>query len=174
MTTADALAEDRAGNIVRAADLYEAGLLEEGHSLEAVLNLAVLYWESTEFGFSCAHQLSPEFVVRAADRCQELLTDAEREYPASTQPRFWNRYTSWLTFGGSELSEDECRAMLRRSPSELVPILRLNHDDSSEYEAEATVLLRQCELDNTTRSRYVAAVIRGVNTRRIGRLRRRT
>jgi hypothetical protein len=48
MNLSDAIAADRAGNVVSAATLYEKILATSGLPLRALLDLAVLYWQSTD------------------------------------------------------------------------------------------------------------------------------
>jgi hypothetical protein len=169
MGLADALREDRAGNVAVAAELYEASLEQDGPSLEAMLNLAAIYWLASDPGFIGEHGLTPLFLERAGRR-PDLWAVAEARYPDSTEPTFWRRWTASVD-DDDEFSNEECAALLRKDPSQLVPVMKLC-DESGAYEREAAQLLRQCRLDNTTRSQYVASVIDGVNRRRKGRTRR--
>lgn len=58
MSLAQAVAADRAGQLVEAADLYEALLSGGEDSLETLLDLAILYWQATDFGTVAALDLS--------------------------------------------------------------------------------------------------------------------
>ena len=86
MTLDHAIAEDRAGHIERAADLYER-VVRETPDIDALINLAVLYWCSTDFGFWSGHQLRLESVQRAADRFPNCWRLQLRRFRRVRSPR---------------------------------------------------------------------------------------
>ncbi len=166
MTLAEALEADRAGDLVGAARLYEEVLAESAAPpVEAFVNLAVLYWQSTDPGLAGAKKLSPDFFATAGRRFPELLAEAQRRFPTSTEPRFWSRYIAWADLGESFGSE-ECRELLYEDPSSLVPAMQIfAGSQGKEAEPEARELLHRAEAEGTTRARYVASVNRGVRKR---------
>jgi hypothetical protein len=162
MTLQDAVGADRKGELQLAAAGYEGVLAGGEASLEVLLNLAVLYWQATDTGMAAAKKLNPDFLVTAGGRFPELLAEAQRRFPMSTEPRFWRRYIAWADLG-EPFGGDECRELLREDPATLVPAMHLfavSH--GKEARAEALELLRRCNEDGTTRARYVASVIQGV------------
>lgn len=167
MSLDDAIAADRSGELRMAAAHYEAVLAGGGpSSIEVLLNLAVLYWQATETGMAAAKKLTPDFLAVAARRPRELLLDAERRFPTSTEQRFWTRYIAWADLG-EPFSSEECRDLLRQDPAVLVPAMHVfAATQGNEAEAEALELLRRCHEDGTTRARYIASVIEGVLRRR--------
>jgi hypothetical protein len=168
MTFQDAVAADRKGELRLAASGYEQLLAAGETSLEILLNLAVLYWQATDTGMAAAKKLSPDFLATAGRRFPELLAEAQRRFPTSTEPRFWGRYIAWADLGES-FGGDECRKLLREDPATLAPAMHLfAASEGKEAEAEALELLRQCEVEGTTRANYLASVIRGV-LKRAGR-----
>ncbi len=72
-----ALELEKQDKIEEAAREYEHGISEGNAKLEAYLNLAFLYWQSTEYGFNVSLGLSKDFIDLAATRYTELLTDAK-------------------------------------------------------------------------------------------------
>lgn len=167
MTLEDAVAADRKGDLQLAAVGYEEVLAGEA-SVEAVLNLAVVYWLATDTGMAAEKKLSPNFLATAGRRIPELLAVAQRRYPTSTEARFWRRYIAWADLG-EPFGSAECRELLREDPAALVPAMHLfAASQGTEAEAEALELLRRCQEDGTTRAQYVASVIQGV-LKRAGR-----
>ncbi len=159
MTLASARALDREGRIEAAASPYEAALASQPADLEGLIDLAVLYWQSTEYGFWKGSGLHLEFVETAAKRFPELLAQARRLHPDRPEPRFWSQYTAWADLG-TPVDRDELQAMLLAHPGYLEPVVFLYPtSEGSQFEGEATELLRACLKTSTTRSRYVASVI---------------
>ena len=112
MSYSDARAADRAGELESAAALYEEALASGDHSLQLLLDLALLYWQSTDPGLAAAKKLGPEFLATAGRRTSELLEEAAREFPGSAAVRFWKRYIGWADLGDS-LDVEECRQLLQ-------------------------------------------------------------
>lgn len=165
MSCSDARAADRAGELESAAALYEEALAASDHSLKLFLDLALLYWQSTDPGLAAAKNLGPEFLTRAARRTPELLEEAARAFPGSTAVRFWKRYTGWADLGES-LDVEECRQLLDEDPTVLVPAMHVfAASHGQDMQTEADELLRQCREDGTTGARYVASVLEGVMKR---------
>lgn len=162
MNLSTAIAADQGGDIQAAAAAYEAALAEGERSLRGMLNLAVLYWQATDFGLSTARKLDQRFVEHAARRFPVVLAEAQRAFPESTEVEFWRRYIQWADVGEA-FAPEACRELLERDPTTLVPAMRLFGQAKGEsYREEALELLRQCQQDGTTRARYVASVLQGV------------
>ena len=162
MTLEDAIIADRKGELQLAATAYEHVLTSGEVSLEALLNLAVLYWQATDPGMAAAKKLSHNFFTTAGRRTPELLADAQRLFPKNAAPRFWSRYIAWADLN-EPFDSEECREFMREDPATLVPAMRLfAASDGREAEAAALELYRQCQDDGTTRARYVASVIQAV------------
>jgi hypothetical protein len=162
MSLSNAIAADRAGNLEMAAAAYEASLAAGEKNLAGFLNLAVLYWQATDFGLSTARKLDPQFVGHAGRRFPLVLAEAHRVFPESTEVQFWKKYIPWADLG-EEFSLDECRGLFLRDPAALVPAMHLFvQTNGGMYRNEALELLRQCHHEGTTRGRYVASVVEGV------------
>jgi hypothetical protein len=161
-----ALAEERAGRIAQAADAYEVELSRAVPTLAALMNAVVLYWQSTDYGFSTANGLSAEFVDRAAERFRGWLTKALALYPNAGEPRFWRKYIAWADLGET-LSVDECKELLSSDPTTLVPAMHIFAVSRGEDCAnEAARLLEECQREPTVRAKYIASVLQGVLHRR--------
>lgn len=166
MSLVDAIAADRAGRLEAAAAAYEAILAGDERSLVARLNLALLYWQATDFGLSTAHTLDPTFVAHAGERYPMLLVEAHQSFPESTEVQFWRKYIPWADLG-EEFSLDECRELLQRDPTKLVPAMYLfGKAQDGTYQDEALELLRQCQREPTTGNRYIGSVVEGVLKRK--------
>jgi hypothetical protein len=165
MTVDDALRADRAGDLKRAASHYEDLLAGGAAEPDTLLNLAVLYWQATDPGMAAAQKLPSEFLAKAGKRFPELIAEAERRFPGWTEPRFWRRYIAWADLGEA-FDAAECLELLQEDPGSLLPAMHVFAvSQGNESEAEARELLRRCNAEGTTRSRYVASVIEGVMRR---------
>ena len=162
MSHSDARAADRAGELEYAAAQYEDALAAGEHSLQLLLDLALLYWQSTDPGLAAAKNLGPDFLARAGRRTSELLEQAAQAFPGSTAVRFWKRYIAWVDLG-EPLDVEECTQLLQDDPTVLAPAMHVfAASRGQDMRTEAHELLRQCREDGTTGARYVASVIEGV------------
>ena len=168
MSVDDAVAADREERIEEAAELYELAIAASAAPLSVLMNLAILYWQATDYGFSSGHHLAQQFVARAAIRFGELLNEGATRFPQNTEPRFWQKYIAWADLG-TPLSSNECRSLLAQDPSALVVSMHLfSVSQGAECVDEAFRLLEASRADRTTRSRYIASVIEGALKRRTG------
>jgi hypothetical protein len=162
MNLQEAVAADRREDVQVAVDGYERALASGDRSLRVLVNLALLYWQTTDPGLAAKKTLSPELMATAGRRIPELLAEAQERFPNSTEPRFWQKYIAWADLG-ERFSLDECEELLRADPSTLTPVMHIFAlTRGAEREADARELLRQCREDGTTGARYVASVIEGV------------
>lgn len=159
MSLVDALEADRAGEIELAAAHYEKVLLAGDASLVALVNLALLYWQATDPGLAATKKLRPSFLAIAGRRIPELLDEAQRRFPHSTEVRFWKRYIAWADLG-EKLDSAYCRQLLQEDPTTPAPALYLfSTSDGDEAVTEAHELLGACHRSGTTGARYTASVI---------------
>lgn len=169
MTFADAIAADRDGRTQDAAVAYEDALAADPRDLTSLLNLAVLYWQATDYGTSATAHLGPDFVGHAGRRFRELLETARQQFPDRPEPLFWSKYIAWTDLG-EPFDVTVCRQLLRTYPDYLEPAMALfSMSSGGESESDAIRLLERCNEDRTARSRYLASVINGV----LRRLRRK-
>ncbi len=165
MSLQDAVREDMNGSLVRAADGYEQIIQAECAPLGAYLNLAVLYWQCTDYGFNAGHALGLEFIHKAGERYQALLAEAGRCYPHHSEIRFWTLYCDYVTLGEPPFVE-ECRALVAAAGKPLVPYFYLYAaSEGQEYLREASELLAECLKHPTVKNKYVISVIKGVASR---------
>jgi hypothetical protein len=166
MSLAEAREAERQGRIEEAASLYEVALRTGPRALDALVNLAVLYWQATEYGYWVGMKLSRDFVRYAGLRFPEVLSEAAREYPGSTEVEFWQYYIPWADLG-EPFPTETCARLLVRDPTVLTPAMHLFGQSQGErYEQEALALLQQCQAEGTVRAQYIASVIKGVLTRK--------
>lgn len=162
MSLSDAIASDRAGDMAAAAAAYEEALATGERSLSAFLNLAILYWQATDFGISANNKLEQRLITHAGARFPILLAEAQRAFPQSAEPEFWRRYIRWADLG-EEFPVDACRELLQRDPTTLVPAMhQFSLTQGREGHDQALELLRQAREDGTARGRYVTSVVEGV------------
>jgi hypothetical protein len=160
MTLEAARTADARGDVAEAAGLYESAITgEAAKQVDVWIDLIILYWQATDYGFWKGTGLDPRFVALAGKRSGELLDGAAAAFPAHVAVEFWRRYIRWADLG-EPFEPSECRAMLQSQPSYLDPALFLfSTTHGRECVAEATALLRSCEDRRTSRCRYIASVI---------------
>lgn len=168
MSVVAAIAADRSGAIVEAADLYEEAIGGGDQSASVLLDLLVLYWQATDVGLSSAKRLGVEFIARSGRRCVALLAEAQRMHPRNAEVEFWARYIWWTDFGG-EFTYAQCEELFLRDRAILAPTMRLfGETNGACYRDEALELLVLTRLRGTTRDRYVVSVVEGVLKRARG------
>ena len=118
MSDSNALGFDRAGRIEEAARAYESAITRGEATISDLLNLAVLYWQSTDPGMAAAENFGAEFFEQAGRRFPELLAEASRRDPVSTEVRFWRQYIAWAELG-EEFGLEACQGLLREDPTVL-------------------------------------------------------
>jgi hypothetical protein len=170
---AEATVADREGRVEDAAVLYEEALAGGPIPLDATLDLAVLYWCATDYGFILSHRLPVEFLPRAQMRHREVLAEAARLFPGRVEVEFWRRYVAYVD-RGEALVVEEARRWRRAHPQYLEPAafvyLASQGTDAAE---DARALVVRAREDPTTRKRYLASVVDAVNARNARRSRRR-
>ena len=157
-----AVQEDMQGNLSNAAECYEQVIQAGGASLEAYLNLAVLYWQCTDYGFNASHKLDYCFIDKAGERYSVILQEAEKQFPDYPEIRFWILYCDYITLGEPPFVE-ECRMLVNAVSKSLVPYFYLySASRGHEYEEEANFLLEECLKYPTVKNKYIASVVKGV------------
>lgn len=161
MTHKEALQLERAGDIPGAVALYEQSLAVA--PLEVMIDLAVLYWQITDYGFWSTLGLPVALVDLGATRSAEVLDEAQRRFPNVPAPIFWRKYIAWADVG-EPLSLDDCRRWLAQDPTSLEPALYLFMiSQGKECRPEAMALLHEARAHGSTRSKYIASVIESVS-----------
>lgn len=162
MTLDDARKADREGRLIEAATLYEEALSEGRLPVDALMDMAILYWQATDYGYWTGKELPLAFVRRAGIRFREILELAQAQFPGSAEPVFWQRYTRWADVG-EPLAEAECIGMLQEDPTSLVPSMHIfATSEGRSHSQEAMRLLSDCKARETTRTKYISSVIEGV------------
>lgn len=168
MSFPEALKADREKRIEDAANIYELALQVSPTDLQAMINLIVLYWESSEMGFYAAHHLPDEFVLRAGGRYRELLDQARWQFPGEPAVEFWRRYIASIE-QGVEFSANDARAMRDDNPDYLEPELILYQgEEDGDRARSAKTLIERCRSEGTVRAHYVKAVLEGIESKAAG------
>ena len=162
MTCEQAIELDRSGQLLQAWHAYAhcLGTSPTEPALEVLMDAAILCWQLTDPGVGAGNGLSARQLGLAEQNYVSWLQKAKELYPASSEPRLWERFTRWLSLG-DEFDVDECCALLQRDPSNAVPYLflymsrELDRDSPQVRELES-----QCENSGTSRSRYILSVLR--------------
>lgn len=158
-----AIALDVAEQFERAAVLYETVIAKESAPVEAFLNLAVLYWECTDFGIMAGYHLPVEFVKMAHIRHGDLLVEAKERFPQVPEVIFWQRYILDFRAMGNDFSVDDATDLATQPNSTLVPYfyIYLASEGAVEYREPAHQLLQSAQSLRTTKNRYIISMLEG-------------
>ena len=159
----DAVQQDIAGNIPIAASLYEQVIHGEDVTLDAYLNLSVLYWQCIEPGFLVAGQrVEHDLFMYAAKRYTTVLHEAEKKFGFIPEIEFWRLYFGFITLGEPPFDE-ECKIIVTKPGSTLVPYFYLYSVVSEQQYSQPSIeLLTLCNALPTTKNRYIVSVIEAV------------
>jgi hypothetical protein len=153
---------EAADRIEEAARQYEDGLSLNPDDIEARVDLAVLYWQATDYGVSSSRGLPKPFVAAAGKRYLELLQQGLGRFPANPVLRFWSAYTEWTDLG-RRFDPSESRKLRATYPDYLEPAMYLYAvSRGTECERDAHELLSRYRNTKTYRARYVVSVIESV------------
>ena len=148
--------------IEAAASKYESVLTDPDAPIEAFINLAFIYWESTDYGFNAAHHLSPEFIQRAAHRYRQILAEARGRFGDNPEISFWEKYFDYVSLGEPPFVDD-CYTWLRQGNApEAIYVHLFAELRDPRHIPHLYSLLRQSENMPTTKNRYIAGVIQAL------------
>lgn len=84
MTLGAAVKADQEGRLVGAAALYEEALSEGDVPVDALMDMAILYWQATDYGYWTGKGLPVEFAKRAGGRFRQILDIARGSSPEAS------------------------------------------------------------------------------------------
>jgi len=147
-----------------AALAYEIAIQKYEASLDTILDLAVLYFVCTDFGYSAHHHLLPEFSAKAYERALEILDIAEDRWGQKVEIVFWRQYFRYVVLGDDPFVE-MCE-QLARSSSSLIPYFYLfTSIEGEKYRPQAQQLFELVKDGTTAKKRYIRSILESrVNT----------
>jgi hypothetical protein len=148
---------------VEAAWAYEIAISEPNTESEFFLNLAVLYFECRDFGYSAYHHLSNDFVSGAWQRAFEILEIAEMRFGSQTEILFWREYFSFI-YAENKQFDNICQELIHRGDSLIPYLYKNNNSEKREYKENVQKLLELVEDGTTERKRYIKSVINHILT----------
>jgi hypothetical protein len=156
----EAISLDIAQQIEEAANAYESLLPIPDTPIDAFLNLSVLYWQSTEYGFNVGHRLSLDFIHRAAERYKPVLDEAEVRSGQLPEITFWRRYFNYIDLG-DPLTVAECLELLEEpDTNKVIYLFVYPQTGNPQYLPQVRQLLLEAEQQPTTRNHYISSVLR--------------
>ena len=152
-----AISKDIQRDVIAAANLYES-CISIGGPLDAFINLAFLYWQSTEYGFNAAYNLPIAFIHKSGERYSRILDLGMTAFPSSKELVFWDRYFAFVSLG-DDFSPEECEGYVE-APDHLIPYFFLRSlPIGTRYHEPADRLLQQCRLLPTLKNSYIVSVL---------------
>src|SRR5262245_36170266 len=99
------------GKVILAAEAYEQITKGAAPTSEVYINLAVLYWQSTDYGFSASTGLPRDFISYAGERYGQLIHEASELHPDVPEIFFWKLYFDFVTLGEPPFVE-QCKSLV--------------------------------------------------------------
>jgi len=143
---------------ITAAEYYERSIETEGYP-DTFLNLSVLYFQFTDFGINAALSLPNEFVKKAFDRFDPVITEGISKFPRNTEMRFWKRYFNRTI--NSELTEAEVLEILYQGEFSNAPFFFLYLLKPNTYSRQRDKLLVECRNLPTAKNKWILSLIDG-------------
>lgn len=165
ITFATAVELDIAKNVPAAILAYEK-VIEQGNALlDAYINLAFIYWESSNpfesslFDFRGGRELL-EDLGQAWDLCEATLDKAEQIYGKETEIVFWKRYFNYITIG-ENFSLEERLELVKKPGSSNIPYFSIYilSEDTPEFRLFAQDLYTEAINQPTTKNRYIISML---------------
>ena len=155
----DALALDIAGKVEHAANAYEQVLQLKDAPIEAFINLACLYWQSTDFGFNAHYRLSLEFIQKAGRRETEVLDEAERRFGTLPEITFWRMYFAFTSLG-EDAFPSEALELVELPNCTNVPYFHIyDQTKDAKYVPKVMDLYNEAQSTQTTKNRYIISLL---------------
>lgn len=156
---------DAADDLEPAAKAYEEAIRLEDADLPAYLDLAILYFVCSDFGYASSHRLSSDFETSTWNGIFSTLDRAEERFGTCGEIAFWRRYCRWILLSEDWMSESDIRELTSNGES-LVPYFylvgsfaKLGSTDRQQYQSRAKLLYDQVKDGKTARSRYILRVL---------------
>lgn len=150
-----AIQEDIAQNREEAARLYELVIKADDPPLEAFINLACLYWNSTDGG----HASSKSFFRLASERMYEVLNEAEEQFGNLPEVQFWRRYFDWTVLGEPQFLDEALELVNTGDTDTPYFYIYVQANYAEEYRSHAKIVLEKASKKLTTKNRYIISFI---------------
>ncbi|MGF1580908.1 MAG: hypothetical protein ACFCD0_16210 [Gemmataceae bacterium] len=136
---------------------YENLILQKLAPLDAFINLASIYWQCIDPGFSVF--FGQGFLQKAESRFSQVLAIAAEKWSEPPEIKFWQLYFEHITLGKPSF-EDDCSELVVRDRCTLVPYFYLFVSTwGREYRGQATNLLIMCEETPTMKNCYIKSIL---------------
>lgn len=144
--------------LIKASEAYE-GLIATGKAdIDIYVDLAVLYFVCTDYGYSTYHALPRWFIEKSWKRAHEVLNEATIVFGNEPEFLFWHKYFDFVVLGDSPF-DDECQQWVARSNT-LVPYFYLfSVVDTDKYKEQATKLFELVKYGHTAKERYIKSIL---------------
>lgn len=142
---------------LNAASYYERSIEKEGFP-DSFINLAVLYFQFTDYGINASSGLSLEFIHKAFDSYRLIIDYGISKYPSNSEMKFWKEYFRHRTIY-DDLTEQDVLAILRDGDFSIVPYFFLYLLKPDNYQAERQKLIQSCHKLLTSKNRWILSLI---------------
>jgi hypothetical protein len=148
---------------VAAIEAYEAALATETPPLAVYVDLAVLYFCCTDFGYAAAHKIPDAIVAEASSKTFQCLDIAEQRFGSHPSVEFWRTYVRWAALGDQFETGPSSRAVENGYLEPAFALLSITGDVA--FEVAARRVLDEVKDGRTARARYVASVLHSALSR---------
>lgn len=154
-----ALKKDIQGEYFEATNLYEKSIEKNEDSLDAIINLAFIYWESnSQFTFTNGAKITSDFLNIDIYRYLEILDLGLQKFENNREILFWKKYFRFAGLG-EEFSEKECEVFLEIPGDSEIPYFFLYLFDKIKYYDKRNEILNICIKIPTAKNNWIKSII---------------
>ncbi len=151
------VANDITKDYISAAYYYELAVSEDTNA-DAFVDLALLYFQFTDYGMNASSGLSLDFIHTAFERYPLIIEKGLINYPSNTEMIFWEAYFRHRTIYDDLTSNDVLKILNTGEPS-VVPYFFLWILEPKKYEVQREKLLKICNISLTSKNRWILSLI---------------
>ena len=133
---------------------YGAAIADGGVPLDTYLDLALIYMNFYDPGFTAFHHIALEVIEDSSDRLDKILTEAEERFGRIPEIDFWRRYAKFFGLGEPPFYDD-AKALADEGAS----VAYLHLAGQGPYQTQAQALLKSVAVGRTCRERFIRSVL---------------
>ena len=154
-----AVQADISQNILKAAKLYEKAIKSKSPNVDSFINLAVLYWDATDFGKSVT--LPRPFFDIAATRYPQVISLGLELFEDNPELLFWEDYCKAIRIG-DPMNLELYIELVNKYPTLLTPYFVIWPEKQNKKDYNKVIALyEKCKQLKTTKNRYILSVVEG-------------
>lgn len=138
---------------------YQESINKNELKVDAYINLAFLFWNFHDFGFSTYYKISEKLAEFGFKEYSTILKLGIKTFPNNVELQFWEKYFSHILFD-DEFTHKECLDLMKKhSDKSIVPYFFLYLFNKNKYKEQRSRLLKITEELPTAKNLYIKSLI---------------